>query len=61
MEHLTQTKLALISKRARQDGKFRFGSLAHLLNTEFLRECYMSLGKEKACSIDGTNNPLTLN
>lgn len=53
MENFTQTKLALISKRARQDSKFRFGSLAHLLNTEFLRECYMSLGKEKACGIDG--------
>ena len=53
MEHLTQTKLALISRRARQDSKFQFTSLAHLLNTEFLRECYLSLGKEKASGIDG--------
>jgi len=30
-----------------------FTSLAHLLNVEFLRECYRSLGKEKACGIDG--------
>jgi group II intron reverse transcriptase/maturase len=30
-----------------------FTSLAHLLNVEFLRECYRSLGKEKAAGIDG--------
>jgi RNA-directed DNA polymerase len=30
-----------------------FTSLAHLLNVEFLRGCYRSLGKEKACGIDG--------
>jgi RNA-directed DNA polymerase len=55
MEHLTHTKLALISRRSRQDSKFRFMSLAHLSNTEFLRECCMSLGREKACGIDGTS------
>jgi len=53
MEHLTRTKLALISRRARQDSKFQFTSLAHLLNVEFLRECYGSLGREKATGIDG--------
>jgi RNA-directed DNA polymerase len=53
MDNLTPTKLALISRRARQDSKLRFTSLAHLLNTGFLRECYLSLGKEKACGIDG--------
>lgn len=30
-----------------------FTSLAHLLNVEFLRGCYKSLGKERACGIDG--------
>ena len=30
-----------------------FTSLAHRLNVEFLRDCYRSLGKEKACGIDG--------
>jgi group II intron reverse transcriptase/maturase len=30
-----------------------FTSLAHLLNVEFLRGCYRSLGKEKACGMDG--------
>jgi RNA-directed DNA polymerase len=53
MENLTLTKLALISRRAREDSKFQFTSLAHLLNTEFLRGCYRSIGKDKACGIDG--------
>ncbi len=53
MDNLTPTKLALITRRARQDSKFRFTSLAHLLNTEFLRDCYMTIGKDKACGIDG--------
>ena len=53
METLTRTKLALVSRRAREDSSFQFTSLAHLLNAEFLRECYRSLGKEKACGIDG--------
>jgi len=52
METTTRT-LALISQRARQEPRFVFTSLAHLLNAEFLRECYRSLGKEKACGIDG--------
>jgi len=53
MENPTLTKLALISRRAREDSAFQFTSLAHLLNAEFLRGCYRSLGKEKACGIDG--------
>jgi len=53
MDNLTPTKLALISRRAREDSKLRFTSLAHLLNAEFLGECYRSLGKEKAVGIDG--------
>ncbi len=53
MENLTLTKLALISRRAREDSGFQFTSLAHLLNAEFLRGCYRSLGKEKACGVDG--------
>jgi len=53
MENLTLTKLALISRRACEDPAFQFTSLAHLLNAEFLRGCYRSLGKEKACGIDG--------
>jgi len=53
MENLTLTKLALVSRRAREDPKFQFTSLAHLLNAEFLRGCYNSIGKDKACGIDG--------
>jgi RNA-directed DNA polymerase len=53
MDNPTPAKLALISRRARQEPKLQFTSLAHLLNTGLLRECYMSLGKEKACGIDG--------
>jgi len=53
MGNLTQTKLALITRRAREDSTFQFTSLAHLLNAEFLRGCYRSLGKEKASGIDG--------
>ena len=53
MDNPTPAKLALISRRAREDSKLQFTSLAHLLNAEFLRECYRSLGKEKAVGIDG--------
>lgn len=53
MENLTRTKLALVARRAREDSTFQFTSLAHLLDVEFLRECYGSLGKEKACGVDG--------
>jgi len=53
MDNPTLTKLALISRRAHEDSTFQFTSLAHLLNAEFLRGCYRSLGKEKASGIDG--------
>ena len=53
MENLTLTKLALVSRRAREDRKFQFTSLAHLLNAEFLRGCCRSIGKDKACGIEG--------
>jgi RNA-directed DNA polymerase len=55
MENRTLTKLALITQRARQEPTFQFTSLAHLLDVEFLRECYRPLGKEKACGIDGVS------
>jgi len=53
MDNPTLAKLALVSRRAREDSGFQFTRLAHLLNVEFLRGCYRSLGKEKACGIDG--------
>jgi RNA-directed DNA polymerase len=53
MENLTPTKLALISEKARKEPKFQFTSLAHLLDERFLKECYFSLGRDRASGIDG--------
>lgn len=55
MANRTLTTLALITQRARRDATFQFTSLAHLLDEEFLRGCYMALGKEKASGIDGVS------
>jgi RNA-directed DNA polymerase len=52
MDATTRT-LALVSQRARREPHTVFTSLAHLLNVELLRGCYKSLGKERACGIDG--------
>jgi RNA-directed DNA polymerase len=48
----TWTKLSLISDHARRDSEFKFTSLAHHLNKEFLRDCYKSLNRNKAVGID---------
>ncbi len=48
----TWHKLSLISGHARRDKSFQFTSLAHLLNAEFLRDCYKSLNRNKAVGID---------
>ncbi len=55
MDNITPAKLALISERARKDPKFQFVSLAHLLNEGFLKECYFSLGRDRASGIDGVS------
>lgn len=55
MDNITLTKLALISQRARKEPKFKFTSLAHLLNKGFLKECYYSLGRDRASGIDGVS------
>ena len=55
MNKLTQTKVALISERARKEPKLQFTSLAHLLNERFLKECYYSLGRDRASGIDGVS------
>jgi len=55
MDKLTQTKLALISERARKEPKLQFTSLAHLLNERFLKECYYSLGRDRASGINGVS------
>ena len=48
----TLTKLSLIAGHARRDRRFRFTSLAHLLDVEYLRYCYNSLNRNKAVGID---------
>ncbi len=48
----TWQKLSLISGHARRDANFQFTSLAHLLNAEYLRDCYKSLNRNKAVGID---------
>lgn len=48
----TWTKLSLISEHARRDANFRFTSLAHLLDVEFLRDCHHSLNRNKAVGVD---------
>jgi len=48
----TWQKLSLISGHARRDRDFQFTSLAHLLNVDYLRDCYKSLNRNKAVGID---------
>jgi len=48
----TWRKLSLITKHARRDKDFQFTSLAHLLDVEYLRDCYQSLNRNKAVGID---------
>ena len=55
MENITPTKLALISERARKEPRYQFTCLAHLLNERFLKECYYSLGRDRASGIDGVS------
>jgi len=51
----TWQKLSLISGHAQRDPDFQFTSLAHLLNVEYLRDCYRSLNRNKAVGIDNVN------
>ena len=48
----TWTKLSLISGHAWRDQTFKFTSLAHLLDVEYLRDCYQSLNRNRAVGID---------
>jgi len=51
----TWQKLSLISGHAQRDPDFQFTSLAHLLNIEYLRDCYKSLNRNKAVGIDNVS------
>ncbi|ARN57182.1 group II intron reverse transcriptase/maturase [Sedimentisphaera salicampi] len=51
----TFEKLLLISARARRERGFKFTSLAHLLDEEYLRDCYQNLNRNKAVGIDNVS------
>jgi len=51
----TWEKLTLIAKRAREERQCQFTSLAHLLDKEYLRECYQRLGHKRAGGVDGVS------
>jgi len=48
----TLSKLSSISYCAKSDSTFEFMSLAHHLNIEFLKDCYLNLDRKKAVGID---------
>ena len=48
----TATRLAFITKRSKRIPQGKIISLAHLLNEEYLQECYGELKKGKAPGID---------
>ena len=48
-----RTKLNLITEIARTDGRCKFDNLAHLLNTDNLKECFRELKKGRVSGIDG--------
>jgi RNA-directed DNA polymerase len=48
----TQLKLSLIAGHATRDKTMQFTSLAHLLDKEFLLECFFSLNRNKAKGVD---------
>jgi group II intron reverse transcriptase/maturase len=48
----TESKLILIAQCARENPAFQFRSLAHLLDVEFLAQCFHSLQKNKAVGVD---------
>ena len=50
-----QTKLNLISERAKRDRKCRINNVAYLLSEENFKECFMMLAKGKANGIDGVS------
>ena len=52
MEHATKFKLTLITAKAKDQPKLTFTSLMHLLNAEYLRECFSELQNRKAPGVD---------
>ena len=51
-EQTTKFKLTLIAKKAKEEPKLKFTSLMHLLNSEYLTQCFKELKAGKAAGID---------
>ncbi|RZB30946.1 MAG: hypothetical protein AEth_00900 [Candidatus Argoarchaeum ethanivorans] len=49
----TLKAILIIALKSKEDPKCKFTSLAHLLNEEFLKECFRELKKGKSPGIDG--------
>lgn len=52
VDNTTKFKLTLIAKKAKYQPKLKFTSLAHLLNVEYLLECFSELKAHKAPGVD---------
>jgi RNA-directed DNA polymerase len=52
VDKTTKFKLTLIAKKAQEDPKLKFTSLMHLLNAEYLLECFSELKSHKAPGVD---------
>ena len=50
---ITQGAIINIAQKAKEDPNCKFTSLAHLINEEFLKECFKELKKGKSPGIDG--------
>lgn len=51
----TESKLVLIARHAEEKPGMQFTSLAHLLNKEFLKQCFYSLNRNKAVGVDNVS------
>lgn len=52
VDKTTKFKLTLIAKKAQEQPKLKFTSLAHLLNSDYLLECFSELKSHKAPGVD---------
>jgi RNA-directed DNA polymerase len=52
MDNTTKFKLTLITTKAQEQPKLKFTSLAHLLNVDYLLECFSELKGHKAPGVD---------
>lgn len=49
----TEDKLVLIAKKVKEKPREKFTSLVHLLNADYLKNCYKQLKRGKATGVDG--------